>query len=95
MPASASASGGVSQHEIAQSPARCSTSGRRSEIEAAEPIDAPASEGAGSVDGDAQAASIAPDQETNPALDSSYPQRIHGRLLMLLDGQPGRARRAW
>ena len=88
-PASASATSSVSEHEIGQSPGEVLDFWTPERIEAAEPIVAPESEGAGSVDGGAQAASVAPDQETNPALDTSYPQRVHGRLLVLLDGQLG------
>jgi hypothetical protein len=58
-------------------------------MKAAEPVEAPPAAAAqGSFEGsDATAAAQPPDQETNPALDTAFPQRLHGKLFFNLAGQ--------
>ncbi|MDP9227943.1 MAG: hypothetical protein M3M99_02690 [Actinomycetota bacterium] len=77
----------VSGHAVSQSPASVRdywTSERMREAAAIEP---PTSESAGTVGAGARASAIAPDLETDPALDTAFPQRLHGRLFMTLNGE--------
>lgn len=83
----AAAPGGVASADVDQSEAAIRAYWTPQRMRAAEPLDGPASPGAGSVEAPAQTAATRPDQETNPALDTSYPQRVHGLLFVVLAGQ--------
>ena len=83
----AAAPAGVAVHEPDQGAAAVRSYWTPERMRAAEPIEPPASVGAGSVSEPAETAAIAPDQETNPALDTVFPQRVHGRLFVVLDGR--------
>jgi len=84
-PASAD-SQGLAVHSLAESPKEIRAHWTPARMRAAEPVAPPASPSAASTDAPAQTAAIPPDQETNPALDVLYPQRVHGRLFFELDG---------
>jgi hypothetical protein len=79
---------GVATHPVGESPAEILDYWTPERLRQAEPIDQPASEGGGTAGGGARAAAIPPDQETNPALDTAFPQRLHGKLLFTLAGAP-------
>ena len=86
-PPAAAKAAGVATQPVAQSPEEILdywTPKRMREADAAGP---PASPGAGSVDAPATSAAIPPDLETDPALDTTFPQRVHGRLFVVLGGQ--------
>ena len=84
--AAAAGKGKVASERLDQSPAAVRSYWTPERMRAAESVEPPASAGAGTVGPSAQAAAIPPDQETNPALDTSYPQRLHGRLFVVLGG---------
>jgi len=87
--AQAAEAGGVVSHDVAQSPSEVREYWTPERMAAADFLDGPVSPGAGSVDAPAQTSAIPPDQETNPALDTLFPQRIHGALFFFLDGPKG------
>jgi len=78
---------GVATQPLTQSPEEILdywTPKRMREAESAGP---PAVPGGGEAEALAEAAAIPPDAETDPALDTAYPQRVHGVLFVVLGGQ--------
>jgi hypothetical protein len=86
VPATASAAGVVTE-PIAQSPGEIRDYWTPERMRAAESVEPPASPGPASVEAPASSAALPPDLETDPALDTSFPQRVHGRLFVVLGGQ--------
>ena len=85
--AAAAPAKGIVAEQVTQSPEAALDYWTPERMRAAEPIEPPASPGAGTVDPGAQAAAIPPDQETDPSLDALFPQRVHGKLFLILGGQ--------
>ncbi len=89
-PAAASepaSSGAVAAHDLRQSPAEVRDYWTPERMREAVPLDQPQAPAAASraLTPYAQA----PDQETNPALDTAYPQRLHGILFISFGAQNG------
>lgn len=74
------ASGAVVEHAVSEDPAAVSDYWTEQRMRNAVPLDSP--ETAGAIAGGKAQSSIAapPDQETSPANDTLYPQRLHGIL---------------
>jgi hypothetical protein len=79
----------VVSHQQTQPPAAVSDYWTPERMRAAIPLDSPA-EAAGLVAGKSTAdfRAAPTDQETSPAADLLYPQRIHGKLFFLINGNP-------
>ena len=88
-----SASGAVAGHELGQSPAEVRDYWTPERMRKAVPLDLPAAPGAqgpGSVASGAPTPyAQSPDVETDPALDTAYPQRLHGILFVSFGAQNG------
>ncbi|MGZ5336033.1 MAG: trypsin-like serine peptidase [Solirubrobacterales bacterium] len=93
VPSAAAAGGNVAGHAVAQAPAEVREYWTPERMREAEPLVAPvevaaagpASRGASAAPAAAPTASAAaqpPDVETDPARDTAYPERIHGRLFV-------------
>ncbi|MGH2923281.1 MAG: trypsin-like serine peptidase, partial [Solirubrobacterales bacterium] len=84
-PAAADPAGVVSQ-PLAQAPEETLDHWTPERVREAVAAGPPAAPG-GSVDPPAGTSAIPPDAETDPALDTVYPQRVHGLLLVQIAGQ--------
>ena len=88
-----SASGAVAGHELGQSPAEVRDYWTPERMRKAVPLDlpaAPGAEGPGAVASGAPTPyAQSPDVETDPALDTAYPQRLHGILFVSFGAQNG------
>jgi hypothetical protein len=80
-PVAGASSPGVSGHSVEQSPGAIRDYWTPERMREAQPLDAPQA-GTEPVTPLASSSSQPPDRETDPALDQTYPQRIHGRLFL-------------
>lgn len=76
---------GVTGQPVAQDPGEIRDYWSPSRMRAAQPVPLPRSAGAEG-DGEARASAFPPDLETDPAFDTSWPQRLHGKLFVTLGG---------
>lgn len=81
-PAALAGGGAVAAHLPAQSPSEVRGYWTPERMAAAEPLEAPAAAPDDAPAPTASASSIPPDFETDPARDTAYPERIHGRLFL-------------
>jgi V8-like Glu-specific endopeptidase len=73
----------VATHDAAQSPAEVSDYWTAERMREAQPLDRPVGGERGPL---AETAAAPPDQEIDPALDTTYPYRIHGKLFLTIAG---------
>jgi protein-S-isoprenylcysteine O-methyltransferase Ste14 len=78
----------VASHDLAQSPSEVRDYWTRDRMRAAVPLDQPDSPSA-ALPPPASTSAQPPDVETDPALDTAYPQRLHGILFVSFGGANG------
>jgi hypothetical protein len=79
-PAAAGSGGGVISHPVGQDPQAVLDYWTPERMESAVPLTPPAGDGLVARPRARTAIAPFPDQETDPALDTLYPQRVHGKL---------------
>jgi hypothetical protein len=72
----------LATHATGQAPAAVAAYWTPARMAAAEPIEAP--EGSGTTGAEAIASAQAPDLEVDPARDTAYPERLHGKLFVTI-----------